>query len=95
MELKNMKVENKPEMCEATAIKGPSCEYPYGLCLYLNEQTIKALGLKEMPKFGDELKIEAKVRVNRVTESNSLYGVDRSIDLQITDMGIGGKAEKE
>lgn len=62
--------------------------YPYGLCLCLNDDVIKKLGLKEMPKVGTKMKLEAMVEVVRTFESESKDGENYSMDLQITDMGL-------
>ena len=64
-------------------------DYPYGLCLHLDRDEIKKLGMKDLPKVGTEMPISAIVKVTRVSQS-AVEGSDEesSIDLQITDLGI-------
>lgn len=61
--------------------------YPYGLCLCLNDEALVKLGIKELPKVGGTMLIQAQVTVTRVS-SNQTQGdeAESSVDLQITDM---------
>ena len=92
--MKSMKsTEKRPTAINAVEPEKPM--YPYGLCLDLNDESLKTLGIKSMPKVGDTFTITAKVEVNRTSESESADGNNyRSVGLQITDMDIGG-AKKE
>lgn len=72
-----------------TAYDGP--EYPYGLQVNLDDDTIEKLGLA-MPKVGGELTLTACVRVTSVASSEHERGSkNRSVSLQITDMAIEKK----
>lgn len=87
--MKNMKcelVQPKPNPI------GMSEEYPYGLHLHLNEESIKKLGI-DLPELGASLVLKAKVKVTNVSKSENLYGTERNIGLQITDMELGKKGE--
>lgn len=64
-------------------------KYPYGLCLCLDESSLKKLGIKNLPKVGQSMSINAKVMVKSISEYESMHnGERRSMDLQITAMEI-------
>lgn len=73
--------------------KGP--EYFYGLRLCLNNDAIKALGLKKLPGVGEKLKMNAIVEVCCRSEYECESGISQSMDLQITDMELSGTKEVE
>lgn len=66
--------------------------YPYGLCIYLDEDQCEKLGIGKALKAGTEVTITAKAIVCSSTESLSQEldekGNDVSLSLQITDMGV-------
>lgn len=72
---------------------------PYGLRVSLDEDTLDALGLKAVPKVGSTLYLGANVTVvgvhddERTTEGGGTHR-HRSVELQITEMGLGS-AEKD
>lgn len=63
-------------------------EYPYGLNICLSEESIAKLDLAELPQAGDELLITAKVKVSRVSSVDTDRGLERGLDLQITEMNL-------
>jgi hypothetical protein len=68
---------------------GPA--YPYGLCLYLDDETLKKLGYTEPPAVGTELLISAKVVVTSTGVNQQQDGDKESrCDMQITDMELAG-----
>jgi hypothetical protein len=72
--------------------KGP--EYPYGLCLTLNEETLAKLGIDELPKVGEELKVQAVAKVTSVSmRSDDKDEDERRVELQITKLACGEEAE--
>lgn len=62
-------------------------EYPWGLCITLNNDTLNKLKAKPQG-VGDEVMITAKAIIRGLSASESDDGVKRSADLQITDMAI-------
>lgn len=58
--------------------------YPWGTRITLESDTLDKLGIKALPTVGDDLMIEAKVRVISVRESDN----SKSVELQITDMDL-------
>ena len=89
----NMKMSKK----EAKEYAQPSLEnapaYPYGLSLYLNDESLKKLGYESPPAAGTELTMIAKVTVSSCGMNQQQDG-DQEIrcDLQITDMELSGPA---
>lgn len=82
--------ESKQEAsCEPKPGDGP--KYPYGLSLYLDDATLKKLGL-EMPAVGAEMTLTAKVVVTSVGMDQQQDGDKESrASLQITDMELAGE----
>jgi hypothetical protein len=91
MAMTNMKMsatERKEYMGETVASEGP--EYPYGLCLRLDDDALEKLGLTELPAVGTEVMVMAKA----VVKSTSAYARNggenhRDVELQVTDMELG------
>lgn len=73
-----------PTMCDPS--NDP--EYPYGLCINLDEQQLAALGMKDLPKVGASITIEATANVTSVSENETQGGTRRSLSLQITELGL-------
>ena len=86
----NMKINRANADSCNSCIPNDGPEYPYGLRICLNTDSLKALGIETLPDLGAELTIKAKVSVCGVCESKNLYGTDRNLDLQITDMELKG-----
>lgn len=68
-------------------------KYPYGLSLYLDDDTLKKLGITDLPKVGTSLPATITVMVTgtsqRATQSSKDGEQMRTcVDLQITDMDI-------
>jgi hypothetical protein len=73
--------------CEPKAGDGPA--YPYGLELYLNDETLKKLGYTDPPAVGTELVLHAKVVVTSMGMDQQQDG-DKNVrcNMQITDMEL-------
>lgn len=74
-------------------------KYPYGLCLYLDDETLEKLGITELPKVGTVMTLTAQVKVTSVRSSETQTekskgetdeNTNSSVDLQITDMELQG-----
>lgn len=66
-------------------------EYPWGLRISLDNETIKRLGIdaKAMPSVGDIIAVVGMAKVCSVSSHSSDGNEQRSsIDLQITDLGL-------
>lgn len=83
IDLKSVKEEDKsvPEM---------ESNYPYGLSLYLCDDVVTALkagGLKP----GDKVSVTAMAVVTMTNERSDLEDTDKSINIQLTEMGLTKK----
>lgn len=73
-------------------MSGP--KYPYGLCLSLDDDTLKKLGLGGgLPSVGEQVRFEAIARVTSASENEreTTEGATEKccrVELQITDMGV-------
>ena len=81
---------------ETMGVVGPSKreEYPYGLRIRLGEAEMKKLGMDDLPEVGDEIELDAKVKVVSTNASASESSKNRSVELQITHMELGGEEEE-
>lgn len=90
MEMKSMKldpVEVRAEMSPTSLVDQP--EYPYGLCLSLEGDQLKALGVPALPAVGQTMLVQARVLVQSVSQFDTLNGdKEQRVSLQITDMGL-------
>lgn len=84
--------EEAGKMSGAVEIKpGDGPAYPYGLCLYLDDETLKKLGFGDPPAVGSELMLVAKVTVTSTGVNQQQDGdKEARCDLQITDMELAG-----
>lgn len=80
----------EPKMAE---YKEP--EYPYGLKISLQNESLKKLGLKELPEVGKKMMLHAMVECCAVSKYDSKEGGEvKSLELQITDMELGSAKKK-
>lgn len=92
MELANMQMS--PEAAKEyaggiAADPGNAPKYPYGLCICLNDDSLKKLGISDLPAVGGTFMVMAQVTVSSVRSSQQQDGdKERSVDLQITDMAL-------
>lgn len=79
--------EGKKEVsCDPCDVDKP--KYPYGTCLYLCEDELKKLGIKDMPAVGVEIQIQAVAKVIGTSERETQQGSRKTLDLQITQLGL-------
>ena len=105
MKLTDMKLSRKknpgkenPET-EATPSSGDDRDYPYGLSLILDKDSLKKLGMEELPEVGETCMIHAAGEITRVSQSVSDSGENKSVEIQITKLsvmpGMGDDMEEE
>jgi hypothetical protein len=89
----------KAEIKERHSPKVEACgsymgdKYPYGLRLDLNNEALKKLGLKSLPKPGKAMTLTAKVRVVASRMSERENGKpDRNLELQIVQLALDSDA---
>lgn len=99
--MKSMKIQSasKPEpgivpISDMERDNGP--KYPYGLEICLSEDSLKALGISELPKVGAKMLIAGIVEVSSVSQFEEQGGKkDRSMRLQITDLELAEDKPKK
>lgn len=63
-------------------------QYPYGLTLCLDDETLAKLGITDLPKVGSVMQLTALVEVCSVSQYANQKDTDTSMSLQITDMEL-------
>lgn len=76
--------ESKAETIEARETEGP--KYPYGTCLYLDEEALAKLGIADLPPVGTELHIMAVGKVTGTSEREYEGGSHKTLDVQLVEM---------
>lgn len=70
-------------------------EYPYGLHLRLDHDSLKKLGMKTLPKVGDKLHMHGHAHVIEVSEDHrDGEGPRRNVSVQLRKMALGAKEPK-
>lgn len=70
-------------------------QFPYGLCLELNEEILTKLGIKNLPKVGSYLMVMARAEVVSVSMNAYEDGEHKHVRLQITEMAAGVDEKKK
>ena len=96
MNLKSMKMSpsEKKKGNLPTDKPGKEDSYPYGLCLNLESEAIKKLGLSKLPKVGSILMVTAKAKVLGTELHESGDEKRKSISLQITDLALDNDSKE-
>jgi hypothetical protein len=69
-------------------------KYPWGLCITLDDDALKKLGIDKLPDIGSKMRIVAVADVSAVRSYAEQGGeADTSVDLQITEMAIDAAAD--
>src|SRR3569832_1743035 len=71
MPMIDMQLDRKEAQEETGAIAGDLPKYPYGLCIYLDDETLEKLGLTQLQKIDTSMRLTAMVRVPG-TRSNEI-----------------------
>lgn len=74
--------------CLSSEDGGP--KYPWGLILSLDDDTLRKLGVSELPKVGQQMHLMAVVEVCTTSQHANQEGTDKCVSLQITQMGLEG-----
>lgn len=62
-------------------------EYPCGLCITLDNESLAKLGIDELPEIGEEMSFSIKTKVKSSMEHEDETSEHKCLTLQITDMG--------
>lgn len=69
-------------------------DYPWGLCINLDNETLKKLGATPQP-VGSEVMITARAIIKSTSSRESEDGARHDASLQITDMAISAASQQE
>lgn len=73
-------------------VEGDAPKYPWGLALYLDDETLAKLGIANLPDVGGKMQLMATVEVTGNSQRQTQEGKSVSLDLQITAMELTGTA---
>lgn len=94
MKLTPEEAKDEAGCCVPEPGEGPA--YPYGLCLYLDDETLTKLGITTLPDVGTKMQLTAVVEVTSNSQRQTQDGKTVNMDLQITDMELSGsEAQKD
>jgi hypothetical protein len=68
-------------------VASPRDEYPYGMRLHLDNETMKKLDMR-LPNVGDRFHIVAVGRVRSASENKHASGTNRDADIQIEKIDL-------
>lgn len=91
MAMVNMKMNaSERKEYDSPELSSEQSEYPYGLCIRLDDDALKKLGMTELPAVGTEVMVMAKAFV-KSTSAYARNGEDghRDVELQMTDIELG------
>ena len=95
VDMKYTAAEKKEESKEMSAPVGSNMpDYPWGLCLDLNDESLKKLGISTLPEVGDEYHLIGVAKVTRLSSSASETYSEDSMSLQICFLQLVHEDEK-
>ncbi len=94
MNLVDMKRTPEEQQADSMPHAYKESPYPYGLRIYLDDDTLDKLGVEDLPDLNAEFTITAKVKVSARNESSDPGDPDgdndnKSMELQITALALG------
>jgi hypothetical protein len=89
--MKMSKKEAKEQNSGPSIAESP--QYPYGLSISLDNDTLEKLKLGDSVEVGDEVAIVAKAKVTSKSGYETMVGgAENSLCLQITDLEVSGES---
>jgi hypothetical protein len=84
-----MRLSKKDKKDTAMAVSDPSGdEYPHGLKVRLDHESMKKLGMDELPQVGKKMHVHGKGVVTSVSSHKSDKHEDRHVEIQLHHMGV-------
>lgn len=90
--MERTEAEKKNDKSQGLAVPSPSDgpDYPYGLSVELRDESLKKLGIKELPEVGTKMVMECEVEVVRTSQRAGKDSADREVGFQIVKMKLEG-----
>ena len=93
-DMKYTKAEKADEAKEMPSPMGSNMpDYPWGLCIDLDDESLKKLGITDLPEVGDEYQLTAIAKVTRISSSADEKEQENRLTLQITQMSLDDSDE--
>ncbi len=67
---------------------GESPKFPYGLSISLDDESLDKLGIKNLPKVGDFVRLDAVGRIESISQSSHTNSTNRSVSIQIEKLAV-------
>lgn len=84
---------DKHKDADAMSPIGAQNDYPHGLSVHLDHESLSKLGMHKLPKVGDKLHLHAHAHVTSVREEHRDGGkANRHIELQLRKMDLKSHA---
>jgi len=95
MKLISMKLDPKEQKKESGQIAYEQPLYPWGMCVELNDDALKKLGIDSLPDVDDVMTLTASVTVTSVSARANSEGEAKSMGLQITALSLGPETKDD
>lgn len=77
------------------AISSDSSDFPFGLSISLDDETLDKLGITTLPKVGSDMIVAGVGVVESISERSDKNRKSRNVQIQLTKLAVGPlKAEK-
>lgn len=87
--------QDKKDQAAKETLVSERARYPYGLRINLDPESVKRLGMEDMPEVGKKMVMLAKVEVVNISKENERDDQEEySMGLQITDLAFEKGEEK-
>ena len=86
----NMQLSKKDSKAEFSGVEedqGP--RFPHGLTLHLNNESLKKLGMTDLPTVGDKVLIAGFGVISSASENRRQRGTDRDVSIQLQELIVG------
>jgi hypothetical protein len=94
MKLHSMKMSKKEKKDSMPTAVSDTPDYPYGLRLSLNDEALKKLGIKSLPKVGSKMHVLAVGEITSVSQHESAGHEDRHVEIQLHELGVSDDGPK-
>ena len=87
--LVNMRLSKKEAKEEFEPKADDRPRFPHGLTIRLDDDSLKKLGITELPAVGDEMIVAGIGKIESSHENSRQSGIDRSVSIQLEKLAIG------
>lgn len=87
--MKRTKSEKKGRNSDHAVGLGDRDDFPFGLSIDLNDESLKKLGMSKLPQVGDELIVAGIGRVTSVSERSDSNRKTRNVSIQLEQLDVG------